>query len=105
MKPDRIRAVWRPSGEDTGERNTLVVHRMGLQNGAVGLVQPRDHDQLSARSDSMERRREVALDVKGGSGRAGKGLIWGVSRLAEGRSHHAYGLNHDWRHRLFSSFR
>ena len=67
MESDRVRAVGRPRREDAGQGPGLVVARVDLQDAAVGLVQPRQDDQLVADADPLERVRDRT--APGGSAR------------------------------------
>ena len=83
MKADWVRSIGRSGCEDSGEGDPFVVHRMGLQDAAVGLMQPGHHDQLCAGGDPMKRRCELRFDFEGGWRCARKGLTWRVAHITK----------------------
>jgi hypothetical protein len=60
---------------------------MNLQDGAVGVMEPRHHDQLGTGRDSIQRPRECGVYLEGRLRRAFEGLTRRISTVAEGRSH------------------
>jgi hypothetical protein len=89
------RSIGRSCRKDSGEGDPFVVPRMGLQDAAVGLVQPGHHDQLGAGGDPMKRRRELRFDFERGRRCALEGLTWRVVKIAKRGSHQSNRLDHD----------
>lgn len=87
MKPDRVWPVGRARGEHPGEREAFVVPGVHLQDRPVGLMQPREDDQLSAGRDPVQRRRELRIDLEGRLGAALERLTGRVATVPKGRSH------------------
>ena len=59
VQPDRVRAVGRARGEDALLGAGGVAARVHAQDVAARAVQPREHDQLVAGGDALERRRRI----------------------------------------------
>jgi hypothetical protein len=86
MKPDRVGPIGRARGEHSRQRNSLNVHRVDLQGGAVSFMEPGHHDQLNAGNDTIQCRREPRIDLEGRLRRSFERLAWGVLPIAKGRS-------------------
>jgi hypothetical protein len=61
---------------------------MGLQDAAVGFVEPRHDDQLSADGDSVKRGKIARLDLEGRFRSAFEGLARSVRSVAKNGSDH-----------------